>query len=162
MVLTKSGLAKTERNTEIIRRVIEGRGSVSLQALATEYGLTRSRVQRIVGEKGISMRKIKRAQRKPVRVECRQCGSMYPKGAYAQHCEAAGHRRLTPPGEKVERNKQVVDYYLHGGYNTSEIADYFAVPQPVITRILHRNGVRAEGRRSRKGGLVADVVEAAV
>lgn len=162
MALTKSVLAKTDRNNEIIRRVMEGRGSVSLQDIASEYHLTRSRVQRIVGDAGISMRAMKRAQRKPVRVICGQCGLTYPKGTYAQHCDASGHRRLTPPGEKVERNRQVVDLYVSGGYNTSEIAEYFEVPQPVVTRILHRSGIRATGRRSRKGGLVRDAVAAAV
>jgi len=141
---------------------MEGRGSVSLQDIATEYGLTRSRVQRIVGDAGISMRAMKRAQRKPVRVLCGQCGLTYPKGTYAQHCEAAGHRRLTPPGEKIERNKEMVDLYVLGGYNTSEIAEYFEVPQPVVTRILHRAGIRATGRRARKGGLVQHAVPAAV
>jgi transposase len=68
-----------------------------------------------------------------------------------------GHRRITPPGEKVNRNKQIVDLYVKGGYNTTEIAEYFDVPQPVVTRILHRNGVRAVGRR-RKKGLVKDAV----
>lgn len=162
MAVATSALAKTERNQEIIRRVLEGRGEVTLQALATEYGLTRARVQRIVGEKGISMRNIKRQLRKPVRVACGQCGQTYQKGTYAQHCEAAGHRRLTPRGEKVERNAEVVDLYVHGGYNTSEIAEYFSIPQPVVTRILHRAGVRAIGRRPRKGGLVKDAVAQAV
>ena len=158
MVLTKNVLAKTDRNDEIVRRVINGRGSVSLQDIATEYHLTRSRIQRIVGDAGISMRQMKRAQRKPIRVACRQCVETYPKGSYTQHCQIAGHRRLTPPGEKVERNAAVVDLYVNGGYNTSEIAEYFAVPQPVITRLLHRNGVRAQGRRHRKGGLTHDAI----
>lgn len=162
MALTRSVLQKTERNAEIVRRVVDGRGEVSLQDIATEYHLTRSRVQRIVADKGISMRTIKRAQRKPSRMICGQCGLPYPKGTYAQHCEAAGHRRLTPPGEKIERNQEIVDLYLNGGYNTSEIAEYFGIPQPVVTRILHRNNIRAAGRRQRKGGLVRDAVPALV
>lgn len=162
MTLQRSTLAKTERNEEIIRRVIEGRGSVSLQAIAAEYGLTRSRIQRIVGDAGISMRAMKRAAKRPVRVDCGQCGQSYQKGMYSEHCKAAGHRRLTPPGEKVDRNREVVDLYVRGGYNTTEIASYFKVPQPVITRILHRDGIRAKGRRPKKGGLEASAVQAAV
>lgn len=156
MVATvQSPLAKTERNQEIVRRIIEGRGEVTLQDLATEYGLTRSRIQRIVGDAGISMRGLRRAHKRPVRVTCGQCGQPYEKGTYGDHCRRAGHRRLTPPGEKVERNQKIVSLYLDGGYNTPEIAGYFDIPQPVVTRILHRSGVRATTRRSRKGGLPA-------
>ena len=152
MATTPSVLAKTERNQEIIQRVLDGKGEVSLTEIAKEYGLTRARIQRIVGEKGISIRTMRRKNRKPARVECPKCGGTYAKGTYVEHCRIAGHRRLTPSGEKVERNAEVVD--LHGqGYNTTEIADYFAIPQPVVTRILHRAGIRAEGRRKRKGGL---------
>lgn len=153
MVLERSALAKTARNEEIVQRVRQGRGSVSLQDLAVEYNLTRSRIQRIVGDAGISMRAIKRQDRQPVRMSCGQCGIEYVKGTYREHCKAAGHRRLTPPGEKVERNAEVVRLYDVEKYNTSEIAKYFDVPQPVITRILHRAGIRAQGRRPAKGGL---------
>lgn len=157
----KSGAAKTDRNNEIVRRVMEGKGEVSLQSLAEEYGLTRSRIQRIVSEKGIYMRRMRRANRKPERTECGICGLTYPKGQYAEHCRAAGHRRLRPPGEKVERNANIVRLFKDEQYNTTEIAEYYAVPQPVVTRILHRAGIRAEGRRKRKGGL-ADRLAAAV
>jgi predicted DNA-binding protein YlxM (UPF0122 family) len=162
MVLTKNPLAKTDRNQEILRRVIEGRGDVSLQSLADEYGVTRSRIQRIVGEKGIFIRTMKKARERKVQTTCRQCGDSYPKGEYTKHCEEAQHRRLTPPGEKTERNQGIVDHYVTGGYNTTEIAEYFDVPQPVVTRILHRAGVRAVGRRPRKGGLVRDAIPVAV
>lgn len=160
MVLMTSALAKTDRNQEIVRRVLEGRGDVSLTDLAKEYGLTRSRIQRIVGDANISMREMRRANRVVARSVCRQCKQEYVKGAYAEHCKAMGHRRITPPGEKVDRNAQIVDLYVKGGYNTTEIAEYFEVPQPVITRILHRNGVRAAGRRRKKGGLTNDANEA--
>lgn len=154
MATALSPAAKTDRNTEIIRRVIEGKGAVSLKSIADEYGLTRARIQRIVGDAGISMRAMKRAQRKPVKLECGICHTLYLKGAYAEHCDAVGHRRLTPPGEKVERNAEVIALYSKN-YNTSEIAEYFGVPQPVVSRILHRRGIRAAGRRPRRGGLEA-------
>jgi transposase-like protein len=162
MVLTKNPLAKTDRNQEIIRRIIEGRGDVSFQSLATEYGVTRSRIQRLAGDKGLSIRSMKKAHQRKVMVTCRQCGERYPKGGYTKHCEEAQHRRLTPPGEKTERNQAIVDHYVTGGYNTTEIAEYFEIPQPVVTRLLHRAGVRAVGRRPRKGGLVRDAVAVAV
>lgn len=149
----RSALAKTDRNNEIIRRVIESKGGVTLQSLGDEYGLTRARIQRIVADAGISMRAMKRAQKKPVKLVCGICQQSYIKGTYAEHCTAAGHRRLTPPGEKVDRNLEIVRLYSDEEYNTSEIAEYFHIPQPVVTRILHRSGIRAEGRRKRKGGL---------
>jgi hypothetical protein len=152
---TTSVLAKTDRNNEIIQRVLDTKGAVSLKAIGDEYHLTRARIQKIVGDAGISMRAIKRAQRKPPKLECGICHSWYIKGTYSEHCKVAGHRRLTPPGEKVERNLLVVQYYTKDGYNTSEIAKYFDIPQPVVTRILHRAGVRATGRRKAKGGLTA-------
>lgn len=152
--------AKTDRNAEIVRRVKEGRGEVSLQSLATEYGLTRSRIQRIVKDAGLSMREMRRDNRQPDRTVCGVCGLTYPKGDYAAHCEAVGHRRLRPPGEKVERNANIVRLYRDDAYNTTEIAEYYGVPQPVVTRILHRAGVRAEGRRRRKGGLTEAMAQA--
>jgi hypothetical protein len=155
MTLSKSPLAKSDRNREIINRVIEGKGQLSLAAVGREYDLTRARIQAIVGDAGISMRQLKRAQYKAPRLTCGICGVSYLKGAYAEHCEQAGHRRLTPPGEKVERNQEIVRLYQDEQYNTTEIAESFGVPQPVITRILHRNGIRPEGRRPRKGGLPA-------
>lgn len=147
-----SPAAQTDRNAEIIRRAIEGRGSVTLQSIAEDYGLTRARVQRIVGDAGISMRAMKRANKKPIKLECGICHAFYPKGSYAEHCDAVGHRRLTPPGEKVERNAEILALYAKK-YNTSEIAEYFGIPQPVVSRVLHRNNIRAEGRRTRRGGL---------
>lgn len=153
MAGTTSVFAKTDRNSEIIQRVLEGKGEVSLQSIATEYGLTRARIQRIVGDAGISMRDMKRRTRKPARLQCGICPATYLKGKYAEHCKAAKHRHLTPPGEKVERNAKVIRLYVNGGYNTSEIAEYFGVPQPVVSRILHRAGLSAAGRRMRKGGL---------
>ena len=155
---TRSTLAKTERNAEIVQRIVDGQGEVSLTDLSKEYGLTRSRIQRIVKDQGISMREMKRRLRVAPRSVCRQCRQEYVKGAYAEHCKAMGHRRITPPGEKTDRNRQIVDLYVKGGYNTTEIAEYFDVPQPVVTRILHRNGVRAAGRRRKKGGLIRDAV----
>lgn len=154
MTETTSVLAKTDRNNEIIQRVIDTKGSVSLKAIGDEYHLTRARIQKIVGDAGISMREIKRKQKKPVKLTCGICQADYVKGTYAEHCKAAGHRRLTPPGEKIERNLEVVRLYRDEKYNTSEIAKYFDIPQPVVTRILHRFGIRAEGRRKAKGGLV--------
>lgn len=148
-----STLAKTERNNEIIRRAREGKGQVSLQSIADEYGVSRARVQRIVGEADISIRAMKRANKVPEKRDCRICGMSYVKGTYAAHCVAAGHRRLTPSGEKVERNDAVVRLN-EAGYNTTEIAKYFEIPQPVVTRILHRAGVYPKGRRREKGGLV--------
>lgn len=153
MPLTKSPTAKTARNDEIVRRIVEGKGNVSLTEVGREYNLTRSRIQRIVGDAGVSIRAMKRAQRKPPKGVCGICGKSYPKGGYVAHCEAAGHRRLTPPGEKVARNEQIVHFYTVDKYNTTEIAEHFGIPQPIVTRILHRAGVRAEGRRKRKGGL---------
>jgi plasmid maintenance system antidote protein VapI len=147
-----SPIAKTDRNSEIIRRVIEGKGTVTLQAVANDYGLTRARIQKIVGDAGISMRAMKKAQRKPIKLLCGVCGQLYLKGSYSEHCAAVGHRRLVPPGEKVERNNRILAFYADG-YNTSEIAEHFGVPQPVVSRILHRKGIRAMGRRARKGGL---------
>ena len=158
---TSAYAAKNDRNAEIIRRVIEGKGTVSLQSIATEYGLTRARIQRIVGDAGISIREMKRRMRKPTRLQCGICPQTYVKGMYAEHCKVAGHRHLTPPGEKVERNAEIVSLYTAGGYNTSEIAEYFGVPQPVVSRILHREGIRAGGRRMRKGGLGVDAARSA-
>ena len=152
MTMVRNPLEKTERNEEIVLRVLRGKGEISLNDLGKEYGLTRSRIQRIVGEAGFSMRAIKSKNKKPQLVKCKQCDNTYPKGKYIEHCEQAGHRRLTPPGEKVDRNAEMVRLNK-AGYNTSEMAEYFDVPQPVVTRILHRNGIYAERRRSRKGGL---------
>jgi hypothetical protein len=160
MPLTKSPAAKTDRNAEIVRRVVEGKGQVSLTDIGKEYSLTRSRIQRIVGEAGVSIRAMKRAQRKPIKSICGICGKAYLKGSYVAHCEAAGHRRLTPPGEKTDRNQLIVQYYDVDKYNTTEIAEHFGIPQPIVTRILHRNGIRAEGRRKRKGGLPPALVMA--
>jgi hypothetical protein len=150
MSIGTSPAHQSERNAEIIRRVIEGKGTVSLKSIADEYGLTRARIQRIVGDAGISMRAMKRTHRKPIKLECGICKGLYVKGTYADHCDAAGHRRLTPPGEKVERNNGILALYAQE-YNTSEIAEYYSIPQPVVSRVLHRNGIRAAGRRSRKG-----------
>ncbi len=152
MAGTASPAAKTDRNSDIVRRVLEGKGSVSLQQIADEYGLTRARIQAIVGDAGISMRVMKRAHKKPMMLVCGICSAKYLKGTYADHCEAAGHRRLTPPGEKVERNKRALVLF-NEGYNTSEIAEHFGVPQPVISRLLARNGLSGGGRRKRLGGL---------
>lgn len=152
MTDTASPAALTDRNQEIIRRAIEGRGTVTLQSIAKDYNLTRARVQKIVGEAGISMRDMKRKNRKPIKLECGICHDLYLKGTYAAHCEAKGHRRLTPPGEKKERNDRILALYADN-YNTSEIAEHFGIPQPVVSRVLHRNNIRAEGRRARKGGL---------
>lgn len=162
MTGNQNSRAKSERNAEIIRRVSAGRGAVSLQSLATEYHLTRARIQHIVGSAGISMREMQRAARKPAQSTCGLCHVLYLKGAYAEHCKASGHRRLTPPSEKVERNLEIVDLYVIGKYNTAEIARYFAIPQPIVSRILHRYGIWTVGRRSAKGGLVRDDHAAAV
>jgi len=153
MTVAVSTLAKTDRNNEIIRRAREGQGEVSLQSIADDYGVSRARVQRIVGEANISIREMKRANKRPEKRECRICNVAYVKGTYAEHCKAAGHRRLTPSGEKVERNELAVRLH-ESGYNTSEIAEYFEIPQPVVTRILHRAGVFPAGRRRKKGGLL--------
>lgn len=156
MTGARSALAKTERNEEIIRRIVEGRGDVSLQSVADDYGITRARVQRLVGLRGISIRDMKRAQKKhPERITCTKCGVPYAKGHYTEHCKAMGHRRLTPSGEKVARNATIVRLISVEKYNTTEVAEYFGIPQPVVTRILHRAGIRLEGRRKRKGGLPA-------
>lgn len=155
MVVPRSALAKTERNHEIIARIIAGRGETSLQQVAKDYGLSRARVQKIVGDAGISIREMKRRHRRsPDRIPCPKCGVPYTKGNYAEHCRAMGHRRLTPAGEKVDRNAEIVRLIDVEKYNTTEVAEYFGIPQPVVTRILHRAGIRLEGRRKRKGGLV--------
>ena len=153
MAVSTNGLAKTERNQEIIRRILAGEGEVSFQDLADEYGVTRARIQSLAKAKGISMRRMRREKRKPVMLKCGICERPYVKGAYTEHCIAAGHRRLTPPGEKIERNEKIISLYVDDGYNTSGIAEHFGIPQPVVTRILHRRSIRAEGRRKRKGGL---------
>jgi len=147
---------QSERNSEIVARVLREGPSTSLTSIATEYGLTRARVQAIVGRAGISVRELKRAAEGPKLATCQKCGGQYERGHYPEHAAAAGHRRLDPPGEKVERNAEVVRLYSDG-HNTTEIAEHFGVPQPVITHLLKRAGVPVIGRRRRKGGLSNEV-----
>lgn len=142
-----SGLSARDR--DIVRAVIDDQETV--RAVGRTHGLSGERIRQIVEEAGYSIKEVRELNRVPLTRNCGICNAEYPYGSYEQHCHRAGHRQLIPSGEKVERNQQMVDFYVKDGYNTSEIAEYFAVPQPVVTRQLHRADVFPSGRRRRKG-----------
>jgi hypothetical protein len=126
----------------------------SLRSVGAKYGISHETVRQIVERAGYNLGDVRRAARIPPTRICGVCGRQYPPGQYDQHCRLARHRQLTPTTEKTERNALIVSLFAAPEmYNTAELADAFRVPQPVITRILHRAGIKAVGRRKRHGGL---------
>lgn len=156
MVLMASENIET-RDQQVIRDIVDK--GMTLRATGKLYNISHERARQIVTDAGYSVSDLKRQRRiAPTRL-CGVCKKEYEPGSYDEHCRVAQHRQLIPPGEKVERNQQIVYHYVFGKYNTTEIAEAFDIPQPIVTRVLHREGIRPSGRRRRKGGLV-EVVKA--
>lgn len=150
MVLMTTDRNET-RDQSVIRDIVEE--GLTLRATGKKHSISHERARQIVTDAGYSISEIRKERRVEPTKECGICHNTYSPGAYDEHCVEAGHRQLTPPGEKIERNQQIVYFYVFGKYNTTEIAEAFEIPQPIVTRVLHREGVRPAGRRKRIGGL---------
>jgi DNA-binding CsgD family transcriptional regulator len=134
---------------------------LTLQETGAQFGLSRQRVQQVLGEHGYPTR------RPPQGIVCATCGQRYPRGDSKAHRATPEHRRMiSRPGQTEkfpERNQDIVRRYL-AGERTQDIAERYGIVQPSIYTIVRRHGVKPDrgGGQYARDGISRDRLSASL